>query len=478
MVKKTLEAKFFMKEFRSDFLWGASTSAYQVEGAYDEDNKGKSVQDMNAVIPGTTDFKVAADHYHHYKEDIALMGEMGFKTYRFSIAWTRIIPDGDGEVNPKGVEFYSNLIDECLKHGIEPLVTMYHFDLPYELEKKGGWSNRKTIDAFVKYAKVLFEEFGSRVKYWLTINEQNMMILHGSAIGVIAGDPDEMQKELYQQNHYMLLAQAQTMKLLHKMVPGAKIGPAPNISQVYAKSCKPADVMAMQNFTAIRNWLYLDMAVHGCYNATAWNFMEKNGITPTIEPGDMELLAGANPDFIAFNYYASATVSDGNAMTDEKHNVGDQQIAIGEKGFYTGDSNEFLEKTEFGWEVDPEGFRITLREIYDRYRLPLIVTENGLGAYDKVDENGQIIDDYRIKFLQQHIEQARLAVEDGVDLFGYCPWSAIDLISTHQGFVKRYGFIYVNRTDDDLKDMKRLRKKSFFWYKKVIATNGQDLSNK
>lgn len=461
-----------MKSFKKDFLWGASTSAYQVEGAYNEDGKGLSVQDVKEVPPGTPDFKVSVDHYHHFKEDIRLMSEMGFKVYRFSIAWTRILPDGTGAINEKGIMFYSDLIDECLKYDIQPLVTMYHFDLPYELEKKGGWSNRETIDAFVNYAKILFETYGSRVKYWLTINEQNMMILHGSAIG--SGNAD--QKVLYQQNHHMLLAQAKAMKLLHAMVPDAKIGPAPNISSVYPKTCNPKDIMAMQNFAAIRNWLYLDMAVFGRYNTIAWNFMEKEGITPDILDGDMSDLEDAKPDFIAFNYYATATVSDGSRL-GEKNPEGDQQIAVGIPGYFMGDTNGYLEKTEFGWEIDPEGFRLTLREVYDRYQLPLIVTENGLGAYDEINENGEIIDDYRIDYLQKHIEQARLAVDDGVDLFGYCPWSAIDLISTHQGFSKRYGFIYVNRDEFDLKDLKRIKKKSFYWYKKVIAGNGEDLSH-
>jgi len=460
-----------MKSFKKDFLWGASTSAYQVEGAYNEDGKGLSVQDVKEVLPGTPDFKVSSDHYHRFKEDIKLMAEMGFKVYRFSIAWTRIFPDGAGEINEKGIMFYSDLIDECLKYQIQPLITMYHFDLPYELEKKGGWSNRETIDAFVNYAKVLFETYGSRVKYWLTINEQNMMILHGQAVG----SGGATQKELYQQNHHMLIAQAKTMKLLHAMVPDAKIGPAPNICSVYPQTCNPNDMIAMQNFSAIRNWLYLDMAVFGRYNAIAWNFMEKEGITPVILDGDMKDLKDANPDFIAFNYYATATVCDGNKQGAQDAD-GDQQIAVGIPGYFMGASNAYLEKTQFGWDIDPKGFRITLREVYDRYALPLIITENGLGAYDEANENGEIIDDYRIVYLQKHIEQARLAVDDGVDLFGYCPWSAIDLISTHQGFSKRYGFIYVNRDEFDLKDLKRIKKKSFYWYKKVISSNGEDLS--
>lgn len=465
-----------LKDFPKDFLWGASTSAYQVEGAYNEDGKGLSVQDTKEIIPGTPDFKVSSDHYHHYKEDVALFAEMGFKTYRFSIAWTRIIPNGVGEINPKGIEFYNNLIDELLLYGIEPLVTMYHFDLPDELQKDGGWSNRKTVDAFVNYAKVLFKNYGDKVKYWLTINEQNMMILHGAAIGTVDASVENIDKELYKQNHHMMLAQAQTMKLCHDMCPNGKIGPAPNISSIYPASSRPEDILAASNQSSIRNWLYLDMAVHGRYNPIAWSYMVEKGIEPTIEDGDMEILKSGKPDFIAFNYYCTGTAAESKiGDTEISTQGGDQQIAVGDLGVYKGASNPNLEKTQFGWEIDPIGFRNTLREVYERYNLPMIITENGLGAYDTVEENDTINDDYRIDYLRKHIEQARLAITDGVDLMGYCPWSAIDLISTHQGFKKRYGFIYVNRDEFDLKDLRRIRKKSFFWYKNVIKTNGKEL---
>lgn len=455
--------------FKKDFLWGASTSAYQVEGAYNEDGKGLSVQDVKVIPEGTSDFTVCSDHYHHFKEDVKLFSELGLKVYRFSIAWTRILPNGTGEVNEKGITFYSNLIDELLKHDIVPLITMYHFDLPYELEKKGGWSNRATIDAFVTYCEILFERFGDRVKNWLTINEQNMMILHGQAIGTSVLS----QKELYQQNHHMLLAEAKVTNLCHKMISDAKIGPAPNISYVYPKTCKPNDIIAAQNCNAIRNWLYLDMAVYGRYNNIAWNFMKSKNIEPVILEGDMEILSSSKPDYIAFNYYSSITVSeyDENFVIDE---AADQQIEVGEEGFFMGDDNEHLELTDFGWEIDPIGFRVTLREVNDRYNLPIIVTENGIGAYDKVDEDGSVQDHYRIDYLKKHIEQMELAIADGVDVIGYCPWAAIDLISTHQGFRKRYGFIYINRDEDDLKDLKRIKKQSFYWYKEVISSNGKE----
>ena len=464
-----------MKPFPKDFLWGASTSAYQVEGAWNEDGKGLSVIDVAKYPEGTSDFKVASDHYHRYKEDIALFAEMGLKAYRFSIAWTRIYPNGTGEINQKGIDFYNNLINELLSYNIEPIVTMYHFDLPYALQQKGGWSNRETIDAFENYARTLFTYFGDRVKYWLTINEQNMMILHGSAIGTLDPNMKNPQKELYQQNHHMFLAQAKAINLCHEMCPNAKIGPAPNISAVYPASSKPEDIMAAYNFSSIRNWLYLDVPVFGRYNSVAWRYMEEKGYTPTIQKGDMEILESAKPDFIAFNYYATVTVAENKSNASDENSIGDQQIAIGEPGFYRRVDNPYLEKTQFGWEIDPVGFRNTLRELNDRYHLPLLVTENGLGAYDKLEEGDIVNDDYRIEFLRKHIEQARLAITDGVNLIGYCPWSAIDLVSTHQGFSKRYGFIYVNRDEFDLKDLRRIKKKSFYWYKNVIATNGEKL---
>ncbi|MDY8025062.1 glycoside hydrolase family 1 protein [Paenibacillus polymyxa] len=461
-----------LKAFPENFFWGASTSAYQVEGAWDEDGKGPSVIDMANHVEGVTDFKVTSDHYHMFKEDVALMAEMGFKAYRFSIAWTRIYPQGAGEVNQKGIAFYSSLIDELIKYGIEPIVTMYHFDLPYALEKQGGWSKRETIDAFEQYSKTLFENFGDRVKYWLTINEQNMLILHPGSIGTLDTSLENSQKVLYQQNHHMLVAQAKAMVLCHEMLPDAKIGPAPNIGVIYPASSKPEDTLAADNYAAIRNWLYLDMAVFGRYNHIAWSYLVEKGYEPVIEEGDMDILAKGNPDFIAFNYYTSQTVGESLDDGNDFSHTGDQHEIVGEPGAYRGSVNPNLQTTEFGWEIDPVGFRTTLRQIYSRYHLPLIVTENGLGAFDKLEEGDVVNDPYRIDFFKKHIEQIQLAITDGVEVFGFCPWSAIDLVSTHQGSSKRYGFIYVDREEFDLKDLRRIRKQSFYWYQKLISTNG------
>ena len=465
-----------LKKFPKDFLWGASTSAYQVEGANHEDGKGDSCQDVKELPKGTAPLDVCADHYHHYREDIQLMAEMGFKTYRFSIAWTRILPNGIGDVNQKGIDHYNDVINTCLQYNIEPLVTMFHFDMPNALDEKGSWSNPESVDWFENYARVLFENFGDRVKYWLTINEQNMLTLVGPMIGTlrIPEGTKNVVKETYQQNHHMLVAQAKAMVLCHQMCPSAKIGPAPNISLVYPASCKPEDILAAQEFNAIRNWLYLDMAVYGRYNNLVWRYLEEHDATPSFAPGDKEALAEAHPDFIGFNYYNTATVKRA-GLDVKKDEHADQQKGLSEPGYCEAVDNPNLVKTQFGWEIDPLGFRATMREIYSRYHLPMIVTENGLGAYDKL-EDGKVHDDYRIAYLKAHIEQVKLAITEGFEMMGYCPWSALDLVSTHEGIRKRYGFIYVDTSDEEVGSLKRYRKDSFYWYKKVIASNGEDLS--
>lgn len=464
-----------LKEFPIDFLWGASTSAYQVEGAWNEDGKSPSIIDMCEHPEGTADFKVASDHYHRYKEDVKLFAELGLKAYRFSIAWTRIIPDGTGRVNEKGIEFYSNLIDELIKYGIEPIVTMYHFDLVYALEEKGGWGNRDTIDAFVEYARVLFKHFGHKIKYWITINEQNTMILHPGAIGRPKGSSMPSKKELYQQNHHMLLAQAKTIKLCHEMCPNAKIGPALNTTAMYQETCNPSDAIAAHNWETIRCWSFLDMAVKGRYNALAWSYLVDRGLEPTVLDGDMDIMKEGTPDFIAINYYSTATIaaSRGDA-SDLSSRAGDQQIMLGEQGVYRAAENPYFGKTKYGWVIDPIGLRMTLRKVYERYHLPILITENGVGAPDKLEKDS-INDDYRIDYIKEHLEQLQLALTDGIPVIGYCPWSAIDVVSTHQGYEKRYGFIYVNRDEFNLKDLRRIKKKSFTWYQKVIKTNGKDL---
>ena len=368
------------------------------------------------------------------------------------------------------------MIDELLKYNIEPIVTMFHFDLPYALEEKGGWGNRNTIDAFVEYAKVLFDHFGSKVKYWLTINEQNTMILHPGAIGTPKGSSLPTKKELYQQNHHMLLAQAKTMQLSHEMFPNNKIGPALNITAMYQETCNPLDAIAAHNWESIRCWNFLDVAVWGRYNKLAYSYLRDRGYEPTIVSGDMEILKKAHPDFIAINYYSTATIAASkNNDSDVTPRAGDQQIMLGEQGVYRAADNPYVGKTKYGWVVDPVGLRMTLRKVCERYDLPILITENGIGYPDVLEKNDVVNDDYRIDYIKKHLEQIQLAITDGVNLIGYCPWSAIDVVSTHQGYTKCYGFIYVNRGEFDLKDLRRVRKKSFYWYKNVISTNGKKL---
>lgn len=463
-----------LNDFPLDFLWGASTSAYQVEGAWNEDGKSPSIVDMLDHPAETANFKVASDHYHRFREDVKLFAELGLKAYRFSVAWTRILPNGTGEVNQPGLAFYRDLIDELLKHGIEPVVTLYHFDLPYVLEQQGGWSNRQTIDAFVEYADVLFNAFGDKVKYWLTINEQNTMILHPGAIGVPKGGELPAKPVLYQQSHHMLVAQARVMALCHLRCPEGKIGPAVNTTSMYQETCHPLDAIAAHNWETLRCWSFLDVAVHGRYNALAWRYLQDRGLAPVIEEGDAVILQQGKPDYVAINYYSTATIaaSRGDA-SDISPRAGDQQIMLGEPGVYRAAENPYVDKTRYGWVIDPVGLRLTLRKVYERYHLPILITENGIGAPDELLPGDIINDDYRIDFMRAHIEQMQLAINDGVDLMGYCPWAAIDLVSTHQGYAKRYGFIYVNRGEQDLNDLRRIKKNSFGWYQRLIASNGQ-----
>ncbi|GAB7306423.1 MULTISPECIES: glycoside hydrolase family 1 protein [Enterococcus] len=451
-----------MSKFPNDFLWGASTSAYQVEGAWDTDGKGPSVQDVKEIPAGTTDFKVASDHYHRYEEDVKLFKELGMKAYRFSISWSRVMPNG--VVNPEGLAFYQKLIDLLLENEIQPVVTVFHFDLPVYIAEQGGWENRETIQAFADYCQVLFEHFGDKVPLWQTINEQNVMALAGSVIGT----SQKSMKEKFQENHHMLVAQALVTKQFHAGNFTGKIGPAPNIASVYPASDKPEDQMAALYMSALRNWLFLDVAVFGKYNHNACHLLETIGAAPEVTTEDREILLDGTCDYIALNYYNTMTVS----SYYQKENKIDQQSGFGIPGFFQAVENKNLPMTEFGWPIDPEGFRFTLNEVYSRYRLPILITENGIGAKDVLTEDGQVHDQYRIDFLQQHIAQMELAVKDGVEVIGYCPWSAIDLISTHEGITKRYGFIYVNRTEDDLLDLARVKKDSFYWYQQVIAQNG------
>ena len=476
-----------MAKFPKNFLWGASSSCAQVEGAYDVDGKGLTNWDVRRQNPGCCSFHYASDFYHHYKEDIALMAEMGFKTFRMSISWARILPQGEGEVNPKGIEFYKNVFNECHKYGIEPLVTIFHFDIPMALlDKYGSWANRAMIDAYVNYCKVLFENYKDDVKYWLTNNEYNVMIFYG-AIDMSTGQPSDLNR-LYNEGHNELVAMAKAIHLCHEMCPNAKIGPAPNIDTAYAVTPDPRNYIAAMNMNDLRNNMWIDPLVYGTYPKSVNKYFELNNIKLDIQEGDMEIMKTCKPDFIGFNCYGNSTVEyldyyciDWSEMAGaDNRNMSYLMKMMEKPGVGKAVVNPHLPHAESdNHSYDPYCIRVTARRLTERYRLPVIITENGYGRPDTLEADGTIHDEYRIEHLRETIRQMALGIEEGADIMGYCPWSAMDLVSTREGITKRYGFIYVDRDEDDEKaktaEMKRYRKDSFYWYKKVIASNGEEL---
>ena len=477
-----------MGVFRDDFLWGGAVAANQLEGAWDVDGKGASVPDMctngshavpkritRTIEPDTLyPSHEAIDFYHHYAEDIALFAEMGFKCFRLSINWTRIFPTGmEEEPNEAGLAFYDRVFDCCKAHGIEPLVTISHYELPYALvEKYNGWEGRELIALYEKYCHVIFERYQGKVKHWLTFNEINAGTMPFGALlstgtvrgyeGPVTGLPDKPQ-ERYQALHHQFVASARVVKYAHEHYPDYKMGNMICFITSYPLTCRPADILLNQEQMRDMNWYCSDVMVRGEYPAYSKSIWEKKGVSLKIEDGDLDILKEGTVDFYTFSYYMSNCVST-------------EQGAETSGNLSGGLKNPYLKASDWGWQIDPEGLRYTLNEIYDRYRIPLMVVENGLGAYDKIEEDGTIDDGYRIDYLREHIAQMREAVRDGVDLMGYTPWGCIDLVSASTGeMAKRYGFIFVEKYDDGTGTLARRRKKSFDWYKNVIATNGEVL---
>lgn len=473
-----------MSRFPTDFLWGGATAANQCEGAYAEGGRGFSNVDL--IPSGENRFAVASgqinpdslkdehypsrkaiDMYHHYKEDIALFAEMGFKTYRFSICWSRIFPNGDEEqVNEEGLRFYENMIDECLKYGITPLVTISHFDVPLHLIKAyGSWRNRKMTDFYLNLCRTLFTRFKGKVKYWLTFNEINM-ILHMPymAAGLTFEEGEDKKIVCYTAAHHELIASAKAVQLAHEIDPDNMVGCMLAAGNAYPYSCHPADVMESIRMDH-ENYFFSDVQARGYYPAYALKQMERDGIHLPLLDGDTEILRNGTVDFVSFSYYNSMVAS------------GDPKLQGTAKGnIFASIENPYLESSEWGWQIDPLGLRITLNSLYDRYQKPLFIVENGLGAVDHLTD-GKIEDDYRIDYLREHIKAMKDAILlDGVELLGYTTWGCIDLISASSGEMrKRYGFVYVDADEQCEGTLKRYRKKSFYWYKDVIASDGEIL---
>lgn len=488
--------------FSKDFLWGGATAANQFEGGWNKGGKGLSTDDVITngthtsprlvtykLQDGTTggvpmfnikdipegaelcclDDKLYPNHdgidfYSNYKEDIALFAKMGFKCFRLSIAWSRIFPLGYEETpNEEGLKFYDDVFDELLKYGIEPVVTISHYETPLGLTKKwNSWADRRTVDCYVRYCETIFNRYKDKVKYWMTFNEINFLRDY-STLGITeASRYDKQQQAIY----HLLLGSAKAVTIGHSINPDFKIGLMIANILFYPETCNPND--SMKELLMGRDFkdFYYDVQCRGYYPSYKLKEMERNNFTLLKEEGDDELLRDGVVDYIGFSYYNSTVIT----TREDSDKSGGNQFAAA--------TNPYLEESEWGWPIDPVGLRIVLNRLYDKYQLPLMIVENGLGAFDKIEEDGSINDDYRIDYLRKHIVEMKKAIEyDGVDLLGYTPWGCIDLVSAGTGEMKkRYGFVYVDLDDKGQGTFKRYKKKSFEWYKKVISSNGEDLN--
>ena len=483
--------------FPKDFLWGGSTAANQVEGGGFEDGKGLSVSDVytfdptipknhwtdqwhmmthaqvaEAQNPDSNKWypkRKAVDFYHRYKEDIALFAEMGFKTYRMSIAWTRIFPNGDeAEPNESGLAFYDRVFDELRRHNIEPLVSLSHYEMPLHLVTEyGGWPNRQLIDFYMHFAETVFKRYKDKVKYWIPFNEINCVKHHPYvSVGIIEENHPNLEQAKYQGAHHQFVASARATKLAHELMPDAKVGAMISYQLLVPYSCDPADVQKTMEDQRT-SLFFTDVLARGAYPAYAARMFEEKGVKLDIGAGDLEVIRDNTVDFISFSYYMSSAVS---AHPENLEGAEGNLITGGIK-------NPYLPTSDWGWQIDPQGLRTALNQLYDRYQKPLFIAENGLGMDDKVVD-GKIHDDYRIDYLDKHLSQINEALHDGVEVFGYTAWGCIDIISASTNQIsKRYGFIYVDVDDMGEGTYNRLKKDSFDWYKQVITTNGDSLTN-
>ena len=463
-----------MSIFPKNFLWGGAVAANQCEGAYQEDGKGLSVQDVlprgirgsRTKLPTEENLKLEAiDFYHRYPQDIKMFAEMGFKVFRTSIAWSRIFPKGDEEQpNEAGLEFYDRVFEECRKYGIEPLVTLSHYETPlYLAETYNGWTDRRMIGFYERYVRTVFKRYRGKVKYWLTFNEINSLLHAPFMSGGIANMQGLTEQDLYQAAHHELVASALATKIGHEMMPDAMIGCMILSMPTYPLTPSPDDVIAAMD-AEHRNYFYGDVHVRGKYPGYMKRYFREHGIQIQFAPEDEEILKNT-VDFVSFSYYMSVC-----ATSDPEK----QKKGLG--NLLGGVPNPTLKASDWGWQIDPKGLRYVLNMFYDRYQKPLFIVENGLGAVDVLNGNKTVEDDYRIQYLKDHLIQVGEAVQDGVEIMGYTSWGCIDVVSASTAELKkRYGYIYVDRNDDGTGTMERYKKKSFYWYQKVIESNGEVL---
>lgn len=472
------------------FMWGGATAANQYEGAWNVDGKKASTADM--MTAGTHDIPrritkyieegnyypshEAVDFYHHYKEDVKLFAEMGFNCFRMSIAWSRIFPNANDEIaNEEGLRFYDKVFSELKKYNIEPIVTISHYEAPYALtEKYNGWKSREAIDLYIKYCDTIFNRYKDVIKYWITFNEINSLLVPAGAYiagamlvddsGIFNNTAVDSTQMRFQALHHQLVASAKAVHLAHQINPNFKVGCMINYSLGYSSTCNPKDIIKAQKQDQINNMICSDVQVRGVYPNFVKRYFEENNIKIDVIEGDEEILKNGCVDFYTFSYYKSHVVGTRPEGDETQGNV------------FGGFRNPYLKANDWGWQIDPDGLRYVLNHIYDRYRIPIMIVENGLGAVDVVEEDGSIDDSYRIEFLKDHIEQIKEAAYDGVELLGYTPWGCIDIISASTGEMKkRYGFVYVDKDNNGNGSLVRSKKKSFYWYKQVIATNGEEL---
>ena len=487
------------KKFPADFLWGGATSAHQYEGGIADGTRGLSVPDMMTGGSRTepryiTDTILsecyypshqAVDFYCRYKEDIALYGEMGFKVFRMSINWARLFPTGEEQSPSKdGIEFYHNVFAECKKYNIEPLVTLSHYEMPYALAKKyKGWSSREVIPIFLHYCETVFREYGEEVRYWLTFNELNILLMgvYGNINGggilppgkkVAVGTAVKVDESWdnpqlrYQAVHNQLLASAQAVKMAHRLNPENQIGCMLLGRVAYPYTCKPEDVLKAQEVMRKANYYCGDVQVRGAYPSFSEKLWREEGVQIEVTEEDTKILKEGTVDFVSFSYYSSTTATN------------DPNVPIASGNMMRGPGNPYLKTSQWGWTIDPEGLRWYMNELYDRNQKPLFIVENGLGAEDKLEKDEKIHDDYRIDYMRKHICAMMEAIEDGVELMGYTVWGCTDLISASTGEMeKRYGMIYVDKNNDGTGSLNRYRKDSFYWYQEVIRTNGANILN-
>ncbi|ANZ69176.1 glycoside hydrolase family 1 protein [Pediococcus claussenii] len=447
------------KKMPKEFLWGNSVSSMQTEGGYNEGGKGKSVYDTYQATENSSDWKVGIDNYHHYQEDFDLMAEMGLNSYRFQISWSRVNPLGDGDFNEEGIAYYDQFINELLKRNIQPMICLYHFDMPLNLAQKyNGFLDRHVVDAFARYGREMVKRFGDRVKYWITFNEQNLYSTSEAfkIAGYLKGNKTD--SELYQISHHVMLAHAQVTNYIHENT-NCQIGGMLAYSEVYPVSPQPKDILYARQIDEFLNHNLLDVFVHGHYSNEVMTYVKNHNIDMDFQEQDKEVIGKVKSDFIAFSYYQSATIS--SAIVPE-NTLPNYYLEAGFK------PNPFLKVSEWGWSIDPLGFRDVLTKVYDQYGVPMFPIENGIGVRETYNGT-EIQDDYRIQYHQLHIQAMMDAMfEDGVSVIGYLGWGLIDIPSSSGNMEKRYGMVYVNRGNHDLRDMKRIPKKSYWWFKNYL----------